>query len=208
MAKKAFSLSIEIVGLILVIVLALVGFYINSNDKEVNLLNNEIDKLRAENENLRDEIDPNWHSKFNNQRQFYEAELSGRDKELLLLRIETDSLAKIRNYLKHKDFKDLIYTLQVADSLISAYEREIESNQQVTSSQDNLIRSHYSLIRNLEQQVDLLKEAWDNSRKLNDLYSKQEIGNKIMSGLNVILFILILVYFHRRKRDLKSGASL
>lgn len=208
MAKRKFVLSIELIGLILVIALALIGFYINSNDKEVTLLNNEIGRLKEENEQLKAESDPNWHSKFNNQRQFYEAELSTKDKELLVLKVETDSLVKIKNFLKHKDLRDLIYTLQVVDSLIKGYEKEIEIKEQIISSQDNLIRLDSSMNQNLKLQAQALTDAYDNSQKIIAIYSRYELGNKVILGLNVLLFIVIILYFYGKRRDLNKSKSV
>ena len=61
----------NIIALILAVVGAIVGTIFTYNQKEINIQKAELTRLTSENETLKSEIDPEWHSKFNNQRHFF-----------------------------------------------------------------------------------------------------------------------------------------
>ena len=82
----------NLITLIATIAVVLLGIILNWNQRQIDILEKELELASSEIENLRSQTDPSWHIKFNEQKSYYISELAQKEKILIQKSKDLDSI--------------------------------------------------------------------------------------------------------------------
>src|SRR5690606_12775461 len=105
--KKKHIINWNIITLITTVAIVIIGIVLNYNQREINILQSELRSSENRINELESELDPSWHIKFKNQKDYYENEL--KTKELVI-----------------NEKSDLLTQLQSQNGLLLSREQKIE----------------------------------------------------------------------------------
>jgi len=197
-AKKKHIVNWNWITMIFTIGGIIITLILNYNQREIDILKSELEKSEKENDDLLTKIDPEWHIKFNNQKQYYEGELAVKNELINKTNSELDSIVRnqpalilsVENRqfkLSDSQFRKLVYKLVKAEEdsiLISQVYKPMVKD---LKSLDSLHRLH---INNLEQ-IDSLRIL-----QLNEHQERAMSTDKKLSVLQLIaLFSALLSLF-------------
>ena len=75
MKPKKHTVNWNMITLIITIGGIIISIVLNYNRRELDILHSQLDKIEKEKSEIENQIDPEWHKKFNNQKNYYENEL-------------------------------------------------------------------------------------------------------------------------------------
>ncbi|WP_336129642.1 hypothetical protein [Mesoflavibacter sp. CH_XMU1422-2] len=80
--KKKHIINWNIITLITTSAVVIISIVLNYNQREIDILQSELTRSENRIKELESELDPSWHIKYNNQKDYYESEI--KRKELLI----------------------------------------------------------------------------------------------------------------------------
>jgi hypothetical protein len=174
MAKKR-KIDLNVLSIITTVIffaISIIATYqMFSYQKNMDLLKLQYENLEKEKINLEAEIDPAWHSKFNNQKGYYESQLTVKDKDLLKIKHEKDSIEFFANTfkklsngdyaIKKEALKKVVLSFvqnREADELIKADSALIDNLKKLRYNQDQIIKNYEIMVKQKDEIIMLFKE--------------------------------------------------
>lgn len=164
-SKYRHVINWDKISLIVAVLTLVVVVILNYNQREINILLTEKSTLEKENSDLKAVTDPSWQEKFNTQRQYFESEISDRDKKISAIQSNISSMKKDGYKL---DTNNVVLPLRVArkvmkrlvqaenDSIIlGLYEQQIAAYRKERSLGDGIIDLQSKQIQNLQKIIEL-----------------------------------------------------
>jgi len=208
------NILITIIGVLLPALIAILIVWLTSpSTRELSLLKTENEKFQREINNLKDEIDPNWHKKFNEQKQYYVDELTTKNNTLYQAEKKIDSILLNHNTTKNTKNQILLPTKEVRRNLnrlakadyesvdLILVKQELEAYKELNKIRDTLIKAKDTLIKNQRLSIDVqdgLIKNLNASIEIYDLIIKnyENTGVKKLRfwGLTLISFLVILLF--------------
>lgn len=108
--KKKHIINWNIISIYLTVVVLIIGLFLGYNNKELSILHSELERVEKEKIELTQNTDPEWHIKFNNQKDFYESILDIKDSSLSHSTKINDSLTSLLKHSSILDSNQVIYT--------------------------------------------------------------------------------------------------
>lgn len=211
----------NIITLIITTGVIILGIFLNYNKREIDIYKAELAKVEKENNELKSKLDPEWYSKLNNQRNYYESELSVKETAILEIKKQKDSIENSNAKAKLDNADNLVLPIKVArkiakkliegqrDSALLSVNLELLDNyKQMDSGLRKIIESR-------GEQVNILK-TWNlNNEKIIKIYSsaisEYEDQSKLLSLLlliNIVIFISALLAWIKSKKNVNKLTSL
>ncbi|RJE70586.1 hypothetical protein [Reichenbachiella sp. MSK19-1] len=211
MSKNRFNINWNVTNTIIAIVAILTTYFIFSNDKEIVVLQSQLQMLQKENEALKGDVDPEWHKKFNNQTQYYKDvinqistktahltwlndSLKNKTKSLYLI----DSNRVILSRQKSKQFLIKLINAERDSILVLNYQKidsirsELDEHQSEQDKLQKAINENYlAEIKNMEEIIEIQKEFINNYQSPHNRFSQLIFFILIP----VILLYILLSYF-------------
>ena len=92
--KKKHVINWNIITLITTVAVVIIGIVLNYNQREINILQSELRSSENRINELEFELDPSWHIKFKNQKDYYENELKMKE---LVINKKSDLLTQLQS---------------------------------------------------------------------------------------------------------------
>ncbi len=195
--KKTTKLNWNLVSLIAGVVALTVSIVIVWNQKKIDNLQDSLSEMQIENNKLLSEIDPSWHVKFNEQREFYNNQLNDERTLRLQANRKVDSLILLENKPKKGRNGEIILNLEQAKIIaIRLIDGERDSallaiSEDIIKNQDTTIALYDSSISNLRLQIKGLMEIIKLNEQIIENYDKIVVSRKQENFGNIFLVFLL-----------------
>ena len=183
--KVKHIINWNLITLISTLCIVLLGIILNWNQRQINILESELNRSEEVIKDLQSEIDPEWHFRYNNQKEFYESEITKRDSLIKINSIASSNVAKEiviegkKIVLSERQRDKLVEKLIRAkiDSIeIQSYKIENQFSKEIDSLKSSIIEKlseqneNYRLInennrliiKNLEKRIELVNSKNSN----------------------------------------------
>jgi len=203
--NKNWNLINILIGLIGILFAALVAiiiaFFTSPSTKELSIIKTENEKFQREINNLKDEIDPSWHEKFNKQKQYYADELSTKDKIINQAEKKVDSfLLNIETTNKNKRVFSIDQLRWIANKLdkgehdsmeLILVNRELEALENLNGIKDSLIKSQWASISSQKNLINNLDSSIELYRLITENYKNKGVRKNGFWDLILIICLVI-----------------
>lgn len=160
------------------ILLLIISIILNYNNREISILQSELDRIEKENNILSQKNDPNWYEKMNNQNVYFESIIKSKDSVILINKKVIDSLENIQTtaILTVKDRNIVLTEKQMDNLVLKLLKAELDSirlieynlKEQIWTLQDSIYSSEINylkrrdgyniqIIHNLEEMIENLE---------------------------------------------------
>ena len=161
----------NLVTVLLAIITIIVTLQIISNQSNVDLLNTRIEDLKSENLNLKEQLDPSWYKRFNEQKEYYEGRIAQKDSQM---KSKVDSIIYSYNIVRKDNKNQFILKRGQLDTIGIAllkgleykelYYNEVELTdnlKEITILKDLLINHKDSIINVYAEYINNNREEWN-----------------------------------------------
>ncbi|MBP1838773.1 hypothetical protein [Formosa algae] len=180
----------NLITLISTLGIVLISIILNWNQRQINILETELNRAEKEIQDLQTETDPEWHFRYNNQKQFYESEIAKRDSSIKINSLKINSLtsARVAEMFVIKN-KKIMLSEKHMDRLFKKLMR---------ADLDSLEIGSYKIQSDLFKETDKLNKLIIEALKKQDknnrlLITNLEKKNELIHSKNSYYFPLILV---------------
>lgn len=176
--KNKHIVNWNIISLVAAILLLIISIILNYNNREISILQSELDRIEKENNILSQKNDPNWYEKMNNQNVYFESIIKSKDSVILINKKVIDSLENIQTtaILTVKDRNIVLTEKQMDNLVLKLLKAELDSirlieynlKEQIWTLQDSIYSSEINylkrrdgyniqIIHNLEEMIENLE---------------------------------------------------
>lgn len=120
--KYKHVINWNIITLLATIGVVILGIILNYNKREIDVYKAELAKAEKEKNELKAETNPEWHIKFNNQREYYESQLNIRQSELESIKNQRDSIKRYTSKAKIGNSGDIGLSIKTARKVLAKIE--------------------------------------------------------------------------------------
>ena len=205
----------NLITLISTLGIVLLGIILNWNQRQINILETELNRAEKEKQNLQTEIDPEWHFRYNNQKQFYESEIAKKDSLIKINSLKINSLtsARVAEMFVIKD-KKIMLSEKNMDRLFEKLMRadidslEIESYKIQADLFKEIDKLNKLIIENLKKRDENNRLLIKNLEKRNELiHSKNDYYLPLILVSLMTLFSVIMTFIKKRKKRKKENTA-
>ena len=197
-AKKVVHIiNWNLISIVLTIGGIIFALILNYNKREIDILKSELIKVEKEKDKLSEEVDPEWHIKFNHQKQYYEGQLAHQSELLYITNKELDSIVKNQPALiLSLENRGLGLSVIQMDNLIRIL-FEAEKNTELIELYETMIENYESIMSHNEQRIKNY-EAIDSLRLLEiglyqSLIENSDETDNMLFIIQILLFVLAFI---------------
>jgi len=213
--KKPQNTNWNLVNVLIAILLFFAGALITilftfPSPKELSILKTEAEKREREvntlQNKLKDEIDPSWHKKFNEQKRYYTDELSTKDNKLNQAEKKFDSILLDREItIKNNKNKRVFSTDQlrwIANKLAKGeydsmelilVKQELKAYETLIKGKDSLIKAQKVSTTSLNLYINSLNDLIKTEELIIKHYEKTRMEKYHFWDLILVVFLIILL---------------
>ena len=159
---RKIKINWNLIIVLLAIIMLIVTVLEISNQNNLDLLNSRIEDLKSENQNLKDQSDPSWHKKFNEQKEYFDNRIAQKDSQMINLNSMLDSVIHSQDIVRKNNKNQYVFNSDQLDTIGIALLKGLEyrellfNSYEIIDHKDSIINVYATYINNNREDWNIL----------------------------------------------------